>query len=75
MEPEGSLSHLQVPATCPYPEQNFFWGTELTYMVVSCPDFISAELNIVEVCNRKVGHQADHHLLSGACPNTLFRND
>jgi hypothetical protein len=21
MEPEGSLSHSQVPATCPYPEQ------------------------------------------------------
>jgi hypothetical protein len=22
MEPEGSLPHGQVPATCPYPEQN-----------------------------------------------------
>ena len=48
MEPEGSLPHLQVPATCPCPEQNSCYGTELTYMVVSCPDFISAELNIVE---------------------------
>jgi hypothetical protein len=24
MEPEGLFPHLQVPATCPYPEQFYF---------------------------------------------------
>jgi len=30
MEPEGSLPHLQVPATCPYPEESVSPGPRLS---------------------------------------------
>ena len=40
MEPEGSLPHLQVPATCPYPELSWpeiqWWGTAVAQWLRCC---------------------------------------
>jgi hypothetical protein len=44
MEPEGSLLHLQVPATCPYPE-----GVQ--YFLIKYPD---QRFNLVNVYGKLI---------------------
>ena len=45
MEPEGSLPHLQVPATCPYPEP----ARSSPYPQMLLPEDLSCLISVTEV--------------------------
>ena len=70
MEPEGSLPHSQVPATCPYPEPARF-SSYLHIPLSEDPSSAKSNLYLANSLGAAVNEPALYRLLTFQIPNLM----